>query len=245
MAETARAHRPPRAGRGAPTIAMVDDDRNVLAAVSMGLEAEGFRVRAYADCETALRGIRAEPVDLALLDIRMPRMDGMEMLARLRAGSDVPVIFVTSMEDEADEIRGLRTGADDYIRKPFSRRLLVERIRAVLRRHGGGAPPAAPRPPIERGALSIDLDRFACSWMGRPLHLTVTELLLLAALARNPGHVKTRDQLIDAAYGGDADIDDRAVDSHVKRLRKKFRAVDGGFGEIETLYGIGYRYRES
>ncbi len=230
--------------RRTPTVAMVDDDRNVLAAVSMGLEAEGFRVRTYADGETALREIAEDPVDLALLDIKMPRMDGMELLSRLRAGGDVPVIFVTSRDDETDEIRGLRTGADDYIRKPFSRRLLVERIRAVLRRHGkGGGPGGGARPPIAVGDLAIDLDRFDCRWKGRTVPLTVTELLLLAELARVPGRVRSRDRLLDAAYGEAADIADRAVDSHVKRLRKKFRAVDDGFREIETLYGMGYRYR--
>lgn len=234
--------------RKPPTIAMVDDDRNILAAVSMGLEAEGFRVRTYADSETALRSIIADPVDLALLDIKMPRMDGMEMLSRLRRHDNVPVIFVTSKDDETDEILGLRTGADDYIRKPFSRRLLVARIRTVLRRHGkadAGDPAAEARPPIRCRDLVIDLDRFACAWKGEAVDLTVTELLLLAALAKHPGHVKSRDQLIDAAYGESDYVDDRAIDSHIKRVRKKFRAVDADFREIETLYGVGYRYRHS
>lgn len=233
---------------GAPSIALVDDDRHLLASLSMTLEAEGFEVRTYADGAAALRGLSARPPDLAILDVKMPRMDGMALLERLRRAGDLPVILLTSKDDEAGELLGLRMGADDYVRKPFSQRLLVARVRTVLRRHGRGAAagddePA--RPPLRRGDLSLDAGRFACSWRGRPVALTVTEFLLLEELARHPGHVKSRDRLMDAAYGESSYVDDRAIDSHIKRLRRKFRLVDDGFREIETMYGVGYRYRSS
>ena len=230
------------------TIALVDDDRNILASVSMTLEAEGFEVRTYVDGDSALRGLSARPADLAILDIKMPRMDGMELLSRLRRQSKMPVIFLTSKDDEVDEILGLRMGADDYIKKPFSQRLLIERIRTLLRRHGNRADEdelVEFEPPIVRGELRLDLGRFSCTWQKKPVDLTVTEFLILKALAQHPGHVKSRDQLMDAAYGESIYVDDRTIDSHIKRLRKKFRAVDDEFGEIETMYGIGYRYRES
>ena len=230
------------------TIALVDDDRNILASVSMTLEAEGFEVRTYVDGDSALRGLSARPADLAILDIKMPRMDGMELLSRLRRQSKMPVIFLTSKDDEVDEILGLRMGADDYMKKPFSQRLLIERIRTLLRRHSNRADEdelVESEPPIVRGALRLDLDRFSCTWQKKPVDLTVTEFLILKALAQHPGHVKSRDQLMDAAYGESIYVDDRTIDSHIKRLRKKFRAVDAEFGEIETMYGIGYRYRES
>lgn len=238
---------PRRAAPGRkPVVALVDDDRNILTSVSMMLEAEGFAVRTYVDGESALRDLSARPLDLAVLDIKMPRMDGMELLNRLRRRSDLPVIFLTSRDDEVDEILGLRMGADDYVRKPFSQRLLIERIRTVLRRHRRFADEGeASTPPIERGELRLDLDRHTCRWHGKPVNLTVTEFLLLKELVQRPGHVKSRNQLMDAAYGESVYVDDRTIDSHIKRLRKKFRAVDGGFREIETLYGIGYRYRES
>ena len=229
------------------TIALVDDDRNILASVSMTLEAEGFEVRTYVDGDSALRGLSARAADLAILDIKMPRMDGMELLSRLRRQSKMPVIFLTSKDDEVDEILGLRMGADDYIKKPFSQRLLIERIRTLLRRNTRrqeeeDAPDS--EPPIVRGELKLDLDRFGCTWQKKPVDLTVTEFLILKALAQHPGHVKSRDQLMDAAYGESIYVDDRTIDSHIKRLRKKFRAVDDDFAEIETMYGIGYRYRE-
>ena len=230
------------------TIALVDDDRNILASVSMTLEAEGFEVRTYVDGESALRGLTAKSVDLAILDIKMPRMDGMELLTRLRKQTHMPVIFLTSKDDEVDEILGLRMGADDYIKKPFSQRLLIERIRTLLRRHSRreeDEDTPASEPPIERGDMRLDLDRFGCTWKKRPVDLTVTEFLILKSLAQHPGHVKSRDQLMDAAYGDSIYVDDRTIDSHIKRLRKKFRAADADFAEIETLYGIGYRYRES
>jgi two-component system response regulator ChvI len=231
------------------TIALVDDDRNILASVTLALEAEGFAVKSYTDGADALRGISAEPPDLAVLDIKMPRMDGMELLERLRRSSDMPVIFLTSKDDEVDEIMGLRMGADDYIKKPFSQRLLVERIRTLLRREqavreGGGSDVVSPEA-IRRGELTIDPARHFVSWKGDDIELTVTEFMLLKALAQRPGHVKSRDQLMDAAYGEHIYVDDRTIDSHIKRLRKKFRAVDGEFSHIETLYGVGYRYKEA
>jgi two-component system response regulator ChvI len=231
------------------TIALVDDDRNILASVSLALEAEGFAVKTYTDGAEALRGLAAEPPDLAVLDIKMPRMDGMELLERLRRSSAMPVIFLTSKDDEVDEIMGLRMGADDYIKKPFSQRLLVERIRTLLRREqavreGGGSDVASPES-IRRGELTIDPARHFVSWRGEDIELTVTEFMLLKALAQRPGHVKSRDQLMDAAYGEHIYVDDRTIDSHIKRLRKKFRAVDNEFSQIETLYGVGYRYKEN
>jgi len=227
-------------------IALVDDDQNILASVSITLEAEGFQVVTFNDGADALRGLLADPVDLAVLDIKMPRMDGMELLQRLRARSAMPAIFLTSKDDEVDELMGLRMGADDYIKKPFSQRLLIERIRSVLRRTEArveGGTDLSDKA-IVRGALVMDPDRHLCTWNGEPVNLTVTEFLLLLSLAQRPGHVKSRDQLIDAAYGEHIYVDDRTIDSHIKRLRKKFREVDKEFSEIETLYGVGYRYKD-
>jgi len=231
----------------ANSIALVDDDRNILASVSMALEAEGFTVRCYADGAEAMRGLAQQPVDLAILDIKMPRMDGMELLSHLRKDSAMPVIFLTSKDDEVDEVLGLRMGADDYIKKPFSQRLLIERIRALLRRgelarEVGGASEA--EPVIQRGELLLDPGRHQCTWQGTNVDLTVTEFLILKSLALRPGHVKSRDQLMDGAYGEHIYVDDRTIDSHIKRLRKKFKSVDPEFAHIETLYGVGYRYRD-
>jgi two-component system response regulator ChvI len=226
----------------AHTVALVDDDRNILASVSMALEAEGFRVRTYADGAEALIALERQPPDLAILDIKMPRLDGMELLKRLRQKSSLPVIFLTSKDDEIDEMMGLRMGADDYITKPFSQRLLIERIRAILRRRE--TPGAAQSEGVlKRGDLELDSQRHSCHWKGRAVDLTVTEFLLLQALARRPGHVKNRDQLIDEAYGQNVYVDDRTIDSHIKRIRRKFREHDPDFAEVETLYGVGYRYR--
>ncbi len=229
------------------TIALVDDDRNILTSVSIALESEGFKVRTYNAGAEALRGITASPVDLAVLDIKMPRMDGMELLGHLRKSSNLPIIFLTSKDDEIDEVLGLRMGADDYITKPFSQRLLIERIRALLRRERGGEDVMAGgvgEATIVRGDLTLDPARHLCTWKGQPVSLTVTEFLILKALATRPGHVKNRDQLMDAAYGESIYVDDRTIDSHIKRLRKKFRDADEEFQQIETLYGVGYRYRE-
>ncbi len=230
------------------TIALVDDDRNILTSISMALEAEGFRVRTYSDGSEALRGLNANPVDLAILDIKMPRMDGMELLTRLRRNSNIPVIFLTSKDEEVDELLGLRMGADDYITKPFSQRLLIERIRALLRRErlvDEAASPESKDKPMLRGALVLDPARHLCTWGNKPVKLTVTEFLILKALAHRPGHVKNRDQLMDAAYGESIYVDDRTIDSHIKRLRKKFKDIDENFSHIETLYGVGYRYKDA
>lgn len=232
-------------------IALVDDDRNILTSVSMALEAEGFEVKTYTDGEEGLKGILDATPDLAILDIKMPRMDGMELLSRLREKTPLPVIFLTSKDDEVDEVIGLRMGADDYITKPFSQRLLIERIRALLRREALRAAKSSPTPSEEaknkimRGLLELDDSRHLCTWKGLPVNLTVTEYLLVKALALRPGHVKNRDQLIDMAYGENIYVDDRTIDSHIKRVRKKFKAVDSEFSHIETLYGVGYRYKES
>ncbi len=229
------------------TIVLVDDDRNILTSVSMALEAEGFQVRTYPDGEEALRGLTQKIADLAVLDIKMPRLNGMELLQRLRQnGVTMPVIFLTSKDEEVDEIMGLRMGADDYIKKPFSQRLLMERIRALLRREQARQQPANndPGSVLTRGDMALDSARHLCTWKGKPVDLTVTEFLLVKALAQRPGHVKSRDQLMDAAYGESIYVDDRTIDSHIKRLRKKFKEIDDSFDQIETLYGVGYRYRE-
>ncbi|MDA0653897.1 MAG: response regulator transcription factor [Proteobacteria bacterium] len=230
-----------------PTIALVDDDRNILASVSMTLEAEGFRVRTFEDGVQALQALTQTPADLVVLDIKMPRMDGLALLSRLRQISDVPAIFLTSKDDEVDEALGLKMGADDYVRKPFSQRLLVERIRAVLRRAAAPTAGAAEgdEKPLVRGHLTLDPARHLCTWRAKPVDLTVTEFLILMALAQRPGHVKSRDQLMDVAYDDNVYVDDRTIDSHIKRLRKKFREADPAFASIETLYGVGYRYREA
>ncbi len=236
-------------------IALVDDDRNILTSVSIALQAEGFAVRLYSDGDTALKALTDNPPDLAVLDIKMPRMDGMEVLRRLREKSELPVIFLTSKDTEIDEALGLAMGADDYIGKPFSQRLLIERIRAVLRRAANRkampesteAEPAAE--PIVRGRLTMDPARHRVTWAGGEgrsgdVALTVTEFMILETLAARPGFVKSREQLMDAAYSHDVYVDDRTIDSHIKRLRKKFRAVDHQFKGIETLYGVGYRFNE-
>ena len=232
-----------------PRIAIVDDDKNILTSVSIALDAEGFETRAYTDGEQALQGLADDPVDIAVLDIKMPRMDGLELLTRLRRVSSLPVIFLTSKDDELDELLGLKMGADDYITKPFSQRLLIERIRALLRRvqladDSSDATEEADSAVIRRGDLVLDPARHLCTWRDEPLTLTVTEFLILQALAVRPGHVKSRDQLMDAAYSDQVYVDDRTIDSHIKRMRRKFRAVDSSFAHIETLYGIGYRYSE-
>ncbi len=224
-------------------IALVDDDQNILASVSLALEAEGYQVDTYFDSEQALIGLIQRPPDLAILDIKMPRMDGTELLGKLRQKSGLPVIFLTSKDDELDEALGLGMGADDYITKPFSQRLLLARIKAVLRRSGSEASSGSKEDMISHGDLLLDSDRHLCSWKGVEVKLTVTEFLLLQALALRPGHVKSRDQLMDAAYGDSVFLEDRTIDSHIKRIRRKFRAHDKSFDRIETLYGIGYKYK--
>jgi two-component system, OmpR family, response regulator ChvI len=232
-------------------IALVDDDRNILTSVSIALQQEGFVTRVYTDPETALKAISDTLPDLGVFDIKMPGMDGMELLRRLREFSSVPVIFLTSKDDELDEALGLAMGADDYISKPFSQRLLIARIRAILRRRelergeanaSGGAEPEPPR--LERGRLTMDPARHKVVWDDRAVSLTVTEFLILEALAQRPGVVKSRNQLLDVAYSDDVYVDDRTIDSHIKRIRRKFRVADPAFDSIETLYGVGYRFDE-
>lgn len=234
------------------TIALVDDDRNILTTLSIALQSEGYATRVYSDGEAALVALRSNPPDLAVFDIKMPRMDGLELLRRLRETSDLPVIFLTSKDEEADEEVGLAMGADDYIAKPFSQRLLLARIRAILRRAGPvsevagetPAPTGSDAPVLERGRLKMDPARHQVTWDGRAVSLTVTEFLILEALATRPGVIKSRNQLMDAAYPDDIFVDDRTVDSHIKRLRRKFRAVDDTFTAIETLYGAGYSFTD-
>lgn len=232
------------------TIFLVDDDENILTSVSMYLEGEGYDVRKFHDGASALDALRASPPDLAVFDVKMPRMDGIELLRRLRQTSNLPVIFLTSKDDELDEAIGFSMGADDYITKPFSQRLLGERIKAVLRRAKLTStvhpmPEEGDEAVIRRGKLVLDANRHACSWDGQSVRLTVTEFLILEALAKRPGYVKSRDQLMDAAYDDQIYVDDRTIDSHIKRLRKKFRKTDKAFDGIETLYGVGYKYKEN
>ncbi|QJU59701.1 response regulator transcription factor [Sphingomonas sp. AP4-R1] len=232
----------------AGAIALVDDDRNILTSVSIALQAEGFTVRVYSDGEAALKALTENPPELAVLDIKMPRMDGMELLRRVREKSQLPVIFLTSKDDELDEALGLAMGADDYITKPFSQRLLIARIKALLRRTELRAQPEGEGEPVAekivRGRLEMDPARYRVLWEGKEVTLTVTEFMILETLAQRPGIVKSRDQLMDTAYQDDVYVDDRTIDSHIKRLRRKFRAVDSSFKAIETLYGIGYRFAE-
>ena len=232
-------------------IILVDDDANILASVRMALEAEGFGVRSFTDGEAALAALAQTPADIGIFDIKMPRMDGLELLRKLRQSSQMPVVFLTSKDDEIDEVFGLKMGADDYITKPFSQRLLIERIRAVLRRTKARAEKTSDATPqnenglMVRGALTLDADRHDCRWKDKPVALTVTEFLILDALARRPGVVKSRDALMDAAYADQIYVDDRTIDSHIKRLRRKFRAIDEKFDAIETLYGVGYKFTEA
>ena len=232
-------------------IALVDDDRNILTSVSIALQAEGFVTRVYTDGATALKAFGDKMPDLGVFDIKMPQMDGMELLRRVREFSAMPVIFLTSKDDELDEALGLAMGADDYIAKPFSQRLLIARIRAILRRQelakgeltGGESEPEPSL--LERGRLTMDPARHKVVWDGKDVTLTVTEFMILEALAQRPGVVKTRNQLLDIAYQDDVYVDDRTIDSHIKRMRRKMRAVDPQFDGIETLYGVGYKFQDA
>jgi two-component system response regulator ChvI len=231
-------------------ITLVDDDENIVTSVSLALESLGHQVKSFYDGASGLAALESDPPDLAIVDVKMPRMDGMELLRRLRQTSDLPVIILTSKDEEIDEILGFNLGADDYIHKPFSQRLLIERVKAILRRAGGVDEPvtaaaAAASKAIRRGRLTLDPARHDCLWDNRPVKLTVTEFLLLQSLAQRPGFVKSRDNLMDAAYDDQVYVDDRTIDSHIKRMRRKFRQVDPEFDAIETLYGVGYRYREA
>jgi two-component system response regulator ChvI len=229
------------------TIALIDDDRNILTSISIAFETEGYRTMSYTDGVSALEGFKANPPDIAILDIKMPRMDGMETLRRLREKSDLPVIFLTSKEEEIDEVFGFKMGAEDFIRKPFSQRVLVERVKVVLRRRPAkddAAPKEAQAKAVERGQLRMDSERHSCTWKNKPVILTVTEFSILQSLVSRPGVVKSRNALMDAAYDDQIYVDDRTIDSHIKRLRLKFRSVDAAFDMIETLYGVGYRFKE-
>ena len=229
-------------------IALVDDDRNILTSVSMMLEAEGFEVETYYDGQLAWEAFTKDMPDIAVLEIKVPRLDGMDLLERVRRNSTIPIIFLTSKKDEIDEILCLRMGADDYVRKPFSQRILLERICTLLRRQRATScimpVEVADTKVMDRGLLSMDPLRHGVTWRGVDVALTVTEFLLLQTLALRPGFVKNRDQLMEVAYGEQVYVDDRTIDSHIKRLRKKMRMVDRDFNSIETLYGIGYRYNE-
>jgi two-component system, OmpR family, response regulator ChvI len=234
----------------AATIALVDDDRNILTSVSIAIQAEGYVTRLYADGESALKALLENPADLGIFDIKMPRLDGLELLRRLREKSDMPVIFLTSKDEELDEALGLAMGADDYITKPFSQRLLVARVKAILRRASLRRERDTSDTPLDiepmiRGRLEMDQARHDVRWHGKDVSLTVTEFLILEALANRPGVIRTRGQLMDIAYQDDVYVDDRTIDSHIKRLRRKFRQVDPEFSAIDTLYGAGYRFAES
>lgn len=231
-------------------ITLIDDDENIAASITVALESHGHRVRAFYDGASGLAALENDPPDLAILDVKMPRMDGMEVLRRLRRSSDIPVIILTSKDEEIDEVLGFNLGADDYVHKPFSQRLLIERVKALLRRVGKDGEESSLRSDegsrtLKRGKLTMDGDRHDSYWDGKLVKLTVTEFLLLQSLAQRPGFVKSRDNLMDAAYDDQTYVDDRTIDSHIKRMRKKFREVDPEFNGIETLYGVGYRYRES
>ena len=229
------------------TIALVDDDRNILTSISMALENEGFRVQTYIDAENALVGISRNPPDLAVIDIKMPRMDGEELLRRLRKKTTIPILFLTSKDEEVDELLGLKLGADDFIKKSggFSIKVLIERIRVQLRKKATNIDES--KNIIKHGKLVLDSSQLECEWNGKflPEKLTTTEFLIVKELAKRPGIIKERAQLMDIAYKDNNDIEDRTIDSHVKRIRKKFKKVDQSFSAIETRYGSGYRWNVS
>ncbi len=227
------------------TIALIDDDRNILTSISIALEKEGFKVQTYLDGESALIGLTRMPPDLAVIDVKMPKMDGEELLKKLRKKTSLPVIFLTSKDEEVDELLGLKLGADDFVKKSggFSIKVLIERIRVQLRKKNVLAPEDT-KNIISHGKLKLDPSQLECEWDGKQLpdKLTTTEFLIVQELARRPGIIKERSQLMDIAYREDTDIEDRTIDSHVKRIRKKFKKVDNNFSAIETRYGSGYRW---
>ena len=229
------------------TIALVDDDRNILTSISMALEDEGFKVQTYIDAENALVGISRNPPDLAVIDIKMPRMDGEELLKRLRKKTNIPMLFLTSKDEEIDELLGLKLGADDFIKKSggFSIKVLIERIKVQLRKKENLGNDT--KNIISHGKLKLDPAQLECQWSGKSLpdKLTTTEFLIVKELAKRPGVIKERSQLMDIAYKENTDIEDRTIDSHVKRIRKKFKKVDENFSAIETRYGSGYRWNIS
>ena len=230
------------------TIALIDDDRNILTSISIALEKEGFKVQTYLDGESALIGLTRQPPDLAIIDIKMPKMDGEELLKKLRKKTSMPVIFLTSKDDEIDELLGLKLGADDFVKKSggFSIKVLIERIRVQLRKKTQNNIEET-KNVISHGKLKLDPSQLECEWDGKQLpdKLTTTEFLIVQELAKRPGIIKERSQLMDIAYREDTDIEDRTIDSHVKRIRKKFKKVDNSFSAIETRYGSGYRWNVS
>jgi len=229
------------------TIALIDDDRNILTSISMALEKEGFNVQTYLDGESALIGLSRRPPDLAVIDIKMPKMDGEELLKKLRKKTTLPVIFLTSKDEEIDELLGLKLGADDFIKKSggFSTKVLIERIRVQLRKKNINLDDT--KNVIQHGKLKLDPSQLECEWDGKQLpdKLTTTEFLIVKELAKRPGIIKERSQLMDIAYREDTEIEDRTIDSHVKRIRKKFKKIDNNFSAIETRYGSGYRWNVS
>jgi len=224
-------------------ICLIDDDQNILASLSLALKSEGYEISTFPDGLSGLNSLKENIYDIAILDIKMPRLDGLEVLQKLRKTSDLPVIFLTSKDEEIDQLLGLKMGADDYITKPFSQKLLIERVKAILRRSiVKSTNTDSSADIIKKGKLSLNMNRHECFWNSLPIKLTVTEFLLLETLAIRPGYVKSRDQLMSAAYDDSVYVDDRTIDSHIKRLRRKFKNIDEGFNSIETLYGVGYRY---
>ena len=227
-------------------ICLIDDDQNILASLSLALKSEKFEVETYSDGIAGLEALKDNNFDIAILDIKMPRLDGLEVLQKLRNSSDIPVIFLTSKDDEIDQLLGLKMGADDYITKPFSQKLLIERVKVILKRTSFSSKENEVNSDslIERGNLLLNMDRHECHWKEERIKLTVTEFLLLESLVNRPGYVKNRDQLMSAAYSDDLYVDDRTIDSHIKRIRRKFKAIDKDFNSIETLYGVGYRFNQ-
>ena len=227
-------------------ICLIDDDQNILASLSLALKSEKFDVETYSDGISGLEALEKGNFDIAILDIKMPRLDGLEVLQKLRNSSDIPVIFLTSKDDEIDQLLGLKMGADDYITKPFSQKLLIERVKVILKRTAFSKNENLDQSDslIERGDLLLNMDRHECHWRNERIKLTVTEFLLLETLVNRPGYVKNRDQLMSAAYSDDLYVDDRTIDSHIKRIRRKFKAIDNDFNSIETLYGVGYRFNQ-
>ena len=227
-------------------ICLIDDDQNILASLSLALKSEKFEVETYSDGIAGLEALKDNNFDIAILDIKMPRLDGLEVLQKLRNSSDIPVIFLTSKDDEIDQLLGLKMGADDYITKPFSQKLLIERVKVILKRTSSSSEENQANSDflIERGNLLLNMDRHECHWKEERIKLTVTEFLLLESLVNRPGYVKNRDQLMSAAYNDDLYVDDRTIDSHIKRIRRKFKVIDKDFDSIETLYGVGYRFNQ-
>ena len=228
---------------------LIDDDKNILASISMLLENEGYKVSTFSDGESGLKAILENSPDIAVVDIKMPRLDGIELLKKLRRTSNMPVIFLTSKDTEIDELLGLKVGADDYITKPFSQNILMERIRILIKRtelkNIKKKDNIDDKNSIKEGNIFLDTEKYMCKWKNKTVNLTVTEFLLIKSLVENVGAVKSRDQLIVSAFGEDKEnIDDRSIDHHFKRIRKKFKSADNDFNSIVTIYGGGYKFSE-